>query len=175
MILCAFQNALVVEAEFGVSFFYNVRALGFAVNGKVGFNGSVGKIKREVTAKDFVKKGLVPDELVGRISIIKLKDFYAEEIKKVMLEGSDSAIKIQEKIFAELGVKLTFTDAYSYLIAKRAEERGTGARGLNAIIDDSTWCAFDEIYKKDNRGIYSEVILTEKTVSDPSNFQLVKK
>ena len=43
-----------------------------------------------------------------------------------MLEGSDSAIKIQEKIFAELGVKLTFTDAYSYLIAKRAEERGTG-------------------------------------------------
>ena len=144
-------------------------------NGKVGFNGSVGKIKREVTAKDFVKKGLVPDELVGRISIIKLKDFYAEEIKKVMLEGSDSAIKIQEKIFAELGVKLTFTDAYSYLIAKRAEERGTGARGLNAIIDESTWCAFDEIYKKDNRGIYSEVILTEKTVSDPSNFQLVKK
>ena len=71
--------------------------------------------------------------------------------------------------------KLTFTDAYSYLIAKRAEERGTGARGLNAIIDESTWCAFDEIYKKDNRGIYSEVILTEKTVSDPSNFQLVKK
>lgn len=144
-------------------------------NGKVGFNGSVGKIKREATAKDFVKKGLVPDELVGRISIIKLKDFYAEEIKKVMLEGSDSAIKIQEKIFAELGVKLTFTDAYSYLIAKRAEERGTGARGLNAIIDESTWCAFDEIYKKANRGIYSEVILTDKTVSDPSNFQLVKK
>lgn len=144
-------------------------------NGKVGFNGSVGKIKREATAKDFAKKGLVPDELVGRISIIKLKDFYAEEIKKVMLEGSDSAIKIQEKIFAELGVKLTFTDAYSYLIAKRAEERGTGARGLNAIIDESTWCAFDEIYKKANRGIYSEVILTDKTVSDPSNFQLVKK
>ncbi len=144
-------------------------------NGKVGFNGSVGKIKREATAKDFVKKGLVPDELVGRISIIKLKDFYAEEIKKVMLEGSDSAIKIQEKIFAELGVKLTFTDAYSYLIAKRAEERGTGARGLNAIIDESTWCAFDEVYKKANRGIYSEVILTDKTVSDPSNFQLVKK
>lgn len=144
-------------------------------NGKVGFNGSVGKIKREATAKDFVKKGLVPDELVGRISIIKLKDFYAEEIKKVMLEGNDSAIKVQEKIFAELGVKLTFTDAYSYLIAKRAEERGTGARGLNAIIDESTWCAFDEIYKKANRGIYSEVILTDKTVSDPSNFQLVKK
>lgn len=92
-----------------------------------------------------------------------------------MLESDESAIKIQEKIFAKLGVKITFTDSYLNAIAKNAIKRKTGARGLNSIIDESTWHAFYQVCKKTNKGIYSEVILDEETIKNPTQYQLIKK
>ena len=128
---------------------------------------------RRATTKDFVEKGGMTDEFMGRVTVVKLNDLDVEDIKRIILESDQSQMKIQEKIFNDLGVKLTFTDGYTTEIAKNAIEKKTGARGLNGIIDETTWKAFDKIYT--NEGVYKEVILTEETIEDPSNFQLVKK
>ena len=128
---------------------------------------------RKATTKDFVEKGMMTDEFMGRVTVIRLNDLDVEEIKRVMLESDESAMKIQEEIFEKLGVKLTFTDGYTTEIAKNAHEKKTGARGLNGIIDESTWKAFDEVYT--HPGEYEEAILSEETVKDPSNYQLVKR
>lgn len=128
---------------------------------------------RRATTKDFVEKGGMTDEFMGRVTVVKLNDLDVEDIKRIILESDQSQIKIQEKIFNDLGVKLTFTDGYTTKIAKQAIEKKTGARGINGLIDETTWKAFDEVYTND--GVYKEVILTEETIEDPSNYQLIKR
>lgn len=141
----------------------------------IGFNSRVETkdIYKKATTKDFVERGMMTDEFMGRVVVVKLNDLDVNDIKRVMLESDESAIKIQQDIFDKLGVKLTFTDGFTTAIAKNAEEKKTGARGLNGIIDESTWEAFAEVYI--HQGEYEEVILDEETVKDPSHYQLVKK
>ena len=127
----------------------------------------------EPTTKDFIEKGLMTDEFMGRVTVINLKDLSVDDIKRVMLESDESAIKIQQEIFNKLGVKLTFTDGFTSAVAKNAYEKKTGARGLNGIIDESTWRAFGEVYSHNN--LYEEVILNEDTIKDASNYQLIKR
>lgn len=142
---------------------------------QMGFNGNVEPKERKATPCDFIEKGRTKDEFIGRVAIIKLKDLDFDDIKRLMLESDESSLKIQEQIFKKLGVKVTFTDGYVNAIAKGAVDRKTGARGLNTVIDESTWEAYEEVYKKSNRGKYSEVIFDEKTVEDSSHYQLVKR
>lgn len=141
----------------------------------IGFNESVSsKPKyRKATTKDFIDRGMMTDEFMGRVTVIKLNDLGVDEIKRVMLESDESAMKIQKEIFDKIGVKLTFTDGFATEVAKLAEEKKTGARGLNGIIDEATWQAFGAVHG--HRGEYEEVILDEETVKDSSNYQLVKK
>ena len=140
-----------------------------------GFNGVISSKPRyrKATTKDFTDRGMMTDEFMGRVTVIKLNDLGVDDIKRVMLESDESAIKIQEEIFNKMGVKLTFTDGFASEVAKQADEKKTGARGLNGIIDEATWKAFGEVHS--HRGEYEEVILDENTVNDSSNYQLVKK
>ena len=143
----------------------------------IGFNANITSLSkpkyRQATTKDFIDYGMMTDEFMGRVTVIKLNDLDVDDIKRVMLESDESAMKIQEEIFKKLGVKLTFTDGFTTEIAKQAEKKKTGARGLNGIIDAATWQAFEEVYK--HQGDYEEVVLDENTVEDSSNYQLVKK
>lgn len=53
-----------------------------------------------------------------------------------------------------------------------AVERKTGARGLNNVVDDATWEAYNEVYTHPNE--YSEVILTKDTADNPKKYILKK-
>ena len=142
---------------------------------QMGFNGNIERKRRKAAPSDFIEKGHTKDEFIGRVAIVELKDLEFDDIKRLILESDESALKIQKQIFEKLGVKITFTDGYVNAIAQGAVDRKTGARGLNTIVDESTWEAYEEVYKKSNRGKYSEVIFDEKTVEDSSCYQLVKR
>ena len=115
----------------------------------------------------------MPGEFMGRTLVVRMNDLDVEAIKRIMLESDESAIRIQQEIFQMLGTKITFTNEYIDAIAEDAVKKKTGARGINAAIDESTWCAFDEI--SCNEGVYSEVIIGEETVKDPTKYQLIKR
>ncbi len=141
---------------------------------EMGFrSGEYQEKEKKATIDDFIQKAKMTDEFMGRVTIVKMNDLDVNAIKRIMLESDESAIKIQQEIFNKLNVKLTFTDEYIAAVATDAVDKKTGARGLNSVVDDSTWCAFDEVYS--NMGVYSEVILDEKTIEDPTHYQLVKK
>ena len=53
------------------------------------------------------------------------------------------------------------------------EKRKTGARGLNTVVDDTTWVAYRDAYSHD--GVYDEIILTDETVKDPKVYKKVYK
>ena len=139
----------------------------------IGFNASKSNIYDNATTKDFVEKGMMTEELMGRVMVIRLKDLEVEDLKRILLESDESAMNIQKEIFDKLGVKLTFTDDYTTAVASSAYKKKTGARGLNGYIDESTWQVFEEVYS--NPGVYEEAILGEDSISDSNNYQLVKK
>ena len=134
---------------------------------------------RKAETKDFVEHGLMTDEFMGRVTVVRLNDLDVESIKRIMLESDESAIKAQEEAFKKLGVKITFTNGFIDKVATIAFNKKTGARGLNGVIDESTWKAFEEMnkyYCDDTiENPYREVRITEDTIEDSSNYQLVKK
>ena len=126
------------------------------------------------TIKDFIDKSLMTKEFMGRHPvIIHLNSLDIDGIRRVLLESDDSALKIQEEVFASAGVKLTTKDGYIVSVAKKALDEDLGARGLNTYITETTWQAFDEVTS--NPGVYEEVILTEETVENGEKYQLVKR
>jgi ATP-dependent Clp protease ATP-binding subunit ClpX len=146
-----------------------------ASNG-IGFNGVFEDINnvKNPTMEDFVTKAMMSDEFMGRVPIlIKMNDLDKEAIKRIIVESDDSALRQEEASFDEIGVKLTVTPEYLEGIAKKAFEKKTGARGINAMVTDTTWRPFDVVYR--HLGDYSEVVLDGETVKDNEKFQLVKK
>lgn len=146
------------------------------VNNTIGFDTEKNSINapkyRTAETKDFVERGMMTNEFMGRVTVIKLNDLTLDDLKRILREGNESAIRIQETIFNKLGVKIKFTDGYIDSVAQKAYEKKTGARGLNGIVDESTWKVFEEVYE--NEGTYREAILTEETVEDNSKYKLVK-
>ncbi len=139
-------------------------------NKNIGFGVDVSSNNksRVATVQDFVDKAQMPDEFMGRVSIVKLNDLTVKDIKRILLESDESALLLQQKLFMELGVKLTPSDQYIEAIAKQAEERGTGARGVNTVVDETTWEAYGDVYS--HFGDYEEIILDENTVDDPKQY-----
>ena len=142
--------------------------------GGIGFGAKVGKeATREATTQDFVEKAQMPDEFMGRVSIVKLNELDVDAIKRILLESDESALKIQEKLFEELGVKLTPSEDYINAIANQAVKRETGARGLNTVVDETTWEAYGDAYS--NLGAYEEIILEGETVENPKVYTKIRK
>lgn len=141
----------------------------------VGFSADVSTEQKQREAKidDFVEYAMMPEEFMGRVTIVRLNPLTVDSIKKILRESDASAVNIQQEIFRKLGVRLKITDGFIDRIAQQAEKRRTGARGLNSLVDDATWQAFSEAYK--NPDEIEEVIIDESALDDPSNFQLVKR
>ena len=128
---------------------------------------------RQAKTEDFVDKAKMPDEFMSRVSIIKLNDLDEAAIKRIILESDESAVEVQKQLFAQLGVRLTLGDDYINEIARRAVQRKTGARGLNTVVDESTWEAYADAYS--HIGQIDEIILGKETVEDPKNYKKVLK
>lgn len=109
----------------------------------IGFGGEVKKkaekdaegILRDVTPHDIVKFGLIP-ELVGRVPVIvSLSALDEAALSRILREPKNAIIKQYVKLLDMDGIELSFTDEAISRIAKKAIERGTGARGLRSIME----------------------------------------
>ena len=65
------------------------------------------------------------------------------------------------------------TEDYMEAVARAAINMETGARGLKGIVKNTTWPSYDKV--KSESGVYREVVLDEKTVSDNKVYVLRKK
>jgi len=89
----------------------------------------------EVIPEDLVKYGLIP-EFVGRVPVIvELDPLSEEDLVRILTEPKNALVKQYQALFAMEGVELEFTPEALREIARRAKERGTGARGLRAVIE----------------------------------------
>lgn len=112
--------------------------------------GSVGFISRKITTKaekvdkllpqvmpeDLLRYGLIP-ELIGRLPVVStLSNLTEDDLIRILIEPKNSLIKQYRKMFKMDNVELEFTGDALREISKRAMQRGTGARGLRAIMEE---------------------------------------
>ena len=109
-------------------------------NGVIGYGQdpatSHHKVSAKVEPEDLIKYGMLP-ELVGRIPIIsKLEDLDESDLLRILVEPKDAILKQYEKMIAMDGAKLSFHEDAKREIARIALVRGTGARGLRAVVEE---------------------------------------
>jgi len=89
----------------------------------------------EVIPEDLVKFGLIP-EFVGRAPlIVQLHPLGEEDLVRILTEPKNALVKQYQALLRMEGIELRFTQAALREIARRALKRGTGARGLRAILE----------------------------------------
>ena len=86
--------------------------------------------------EDLVHFGLIP-ELVGRLPVISALDALDKAaLVRVLNEPRNALVKQYRKLLALENVNLEFTPAALEAIAEKAVKRGTGARGLRALMEE---------------------------------------
>ena len=98
---------------------------------------AIGDVLREVEPEDLIKFGLIP-EFVGRLpAVATLESLDEESLTKILVEPKNALTKQYVKLFKMEGVELEFRESALKLVAKKALERKTGARGLRSILEHS--------------------------------------
>ena len=126
----------------------------------------------QVQPGDLVKFGLIP-EFIGRLPILaNVEDLDRASLVRVLKEPKNSLVKQYERLFAMDGARLTLTDEALGLIADKAAERKTGARGLRAIMEE---LLVPIMYDLPDRDDVEEVVVTGAVVRGGADPEYVAK
>ncbi|QGN56894.1 ATP-dependent Clp protease ATP-binding subunit ClpX [Nostocoides sp. HKS02] len=117
----------------------------------------------EVMPEDLMKFGLIP-EFIGRLPVITtVSPLDRDSLVTILTEPRNALVKQYKKMFDIDGVELEFTDEALDAIAEQALARGTGARGLRAIMEEVLMPVMFDVPSDD--GI-SRVVVTREVVLD---------
>lgn len=136
------------------------KAIGYSSEGRVK-DTRPGAMFKYVTTDDLEKFGFIP-EFIGRLPVVATLDgLMEEEMVEVLTRPRNSLIKQYQKLFKFENVKLTFTDEATRAIARLAITRGSGARGLRAIMEE---VMLDVMYDLPSQTHLKECIVDEGVV-----------
>ena len=115
----------------------------------------------EVEPDDLLRYGLIP-ELVGRLPVVvALESLDEDALVRILKEPKNALTKQYAKLFELEEVKLSFDEAALRAVAQKALKRGTGARGLRAIVEE---ILTDVMFDLPTREDVEEVKITEGSV-----------
>ncbi|CAN5813664.1 ATP-dependent protease ATP-binding subunit ClpX [soil metagenome] len=118
---------------------------------------------REVEPEDMLRFGLIP-ELVGRLPVLTtLETLDVGALIRILQEPKNALVKQYEKMFDLEGIRLTFDVEALSAVARRALDRGTGARGLRAVLES---VMRDVMYDIPSRDDVREVVVTRESVTE---------
>jgi len=117
----------------------------------------------EVEPDDLLRYGLIP-ELVGRLPVVVALEALDEgSLVRILKEPKNALTKQYRKLFELEEVELTFDEAALRAVAQKALKRGTGARGLRAIVEE---ILTDVMFDLPTREDVVEVKVTEASVNN---------
>ena len=139
------------------------KTLGFGAEVKSKAEKQIGEILADLTPQDLLKFGLIP-EFIGRLPVVACLDSLDEEaLVEILTKPKNSIVKQYKKLFEFDGVELEFENEALYEIARKANKRKTGARGLRSIMEEIMTDIMFEIPSDDN---IKKVKVTKKCVAD---------
>jgi ATP-dependent Clp protease ATP-binding subunit ClpX len=112
------------------------KGVGFGADVRRSDEKEIGLVLGKVLPEDLLKYGLIP-EFVGRLPVITSVDNLDEgALVDILTKPRNALVKQYQRFFEFDGVELEFTDDAMGAIAEQAIMRGTGARGLRAIMEE---------------------------------------
>jgi ATP-dependent Clp protease ATP-binding subunit ClpX len=121
----------------------------------------VGDLLNQLQPEDLLRYGLIP-ELVGRLPVVAILHELDEKLLvRILKEPKNALLRQYQKFFDFEHVKLTFTEDAVAAVAEEAAKRGTGARGLRAILED---IMLDIMYELPSQSGISECIINRDVV-----------
>jgi ATP-dependent Clp protease ATP-binding subunit ClpX len=117
----------------------------------------------QVEPDDLLRYGLIP-ELVGRLPVaVPLEALDEDALVRILREPKNALVKQYARLFGLEDVRFAIDDAALNAIAKKAIKRGTGARGLRAILEE---ILRDVMFDLPSRQDVVEVRVTESSVTN---------
>ncbi|OQX65176.1 MAG: ATP-dependent Clp protease ATP-binding subunit ClpX [Deltaproteobacteria bacterium] len=111
------------------------KTMGFEADIQMKDESDINEIMALVQPEDLIKFGLIP-EFIGRIPInATLGELSLDALVRILTEPKNALIKQYKKLFELEDVELKFTNEALLAIARSAQERKSGARGLRAILE----------------------------------------
>ncbi len=147
----------------GVGFGADVRGIG---------EKDLGELFSMVQPEDMLKYGLIP-ELVGRLPVVgAVSNLSKDALVRILQEPKNALLKQYKVFFAYEDVDLEFTDDAIESVAELAMARGTGARGLRAILEE---VLLNLMYELPSRRDVESCQITAEVVRSKANPTLVRR
>jgi ATP-dependent Clp protease ATP-binding subunit ClpX len=129
-----------------------------------------GEILSQVMPEDLMKYGLIP-EFIGRLPVTAtVEDLDLESLIQILTEPKNALAKQYARMFEMDNVELVFTPDALEAVAEQAIKRGTGARGLRAILEE---VLLNTMYDLPSRTDIDQVLIDREVVVNKVNPTLV--
>jgi ATP-dependent Clp protease ATP-binding subunit ClpX len=139
------------------------KGLGFNATLQSAAERNASDVFSNVLPEDLLKFGMIP-EFIGRLPVITSVDALDHEaLMQILTEPKNALTRQYQKLFELDGVELEFTPEALTAVAEQAIKRGTGARGLRAIMEEVLLTVmFDTPSRKD----IARVVITAESVTE---------
>lgn len=126
----------------------------------------------ELLPEDLHKFGLIP-EFIGRLPMIaSVAPLDREALVQILTEPKNALTRQFKRLFELDGVELEFSDEAIAAVAELALERGTGARGLRAILEETLLQVMFEVPSRED---IAQVLVTADSVRNGAPPQLIPR
>src|SRR5947209_18462238 len=137
------------------------KALGFRASLTSKIEQNRGDTFGEVMPEDLLKFGMIP-EFIGRLPVItSVSNLDREALINILTEPKNALVRQYKRLFDLDGVELEFSEDALEAIADQAILRGTGARGLRAILEE---VLLSVMYDIPSRKDVARVVITREVV-----------
>jgi ATP-dependent Clp protease ATP-binding subunit ClpX len=139
------------------------KGLGFSAELRTKFDRENEDVFGKVMPEDLIKFGLIP-EFIGRLPVItSVRPLDRDALVEILTEPRNALVRQYAKLFELDNVELEFDRSALEAIADQAVLRGTGARGLRAIMEE---VLLSVMYEVPSREDVARVVITRETVLD---------
>jgi ATP-dependent Clp protease ATP-binding subunit ClpX len=146
------------------------RGVGFGADVRGKADGRTSELLNQAMPEDLMKYGLIP-EFIGRLPVMAtVEDLDMDALVKILTEPKNALTKQYARMFEMDDVELVFTPDSLDEIAAQAIKRGTGARGLRAILEE---VLLNTMYDLPSRTDIEQVLIDRDVVAEKVNPTLV--
>ena len=146
------------------------KQIGFAADVRSRRDVRATELLEQVMPEDLIKFGLIP-EFIGRLPVVAtVEDLDRDQLCRILTEPKNALTRQYARMLEMDGVELVFDDEALSAVADLAIKRGTGARGLRAILEE---ILLNTMFDMPSRSDIARVLINAEVVRNKTNPTLV--